>query len=83
MTKQEALDCLRVHLTKLYSKSDIYEDGTCDLISALEEFAIPMLEKDIEQDCLVEAILDKYPYAFDRVNIMSASELKHTLGLYE
>ena len=83
MTKHEALDCLREHLTNLYSKPDIYEDGTCDLIGALEEFAIPMLEKDIEQDRLVKIILDKYPYAFDRVNIMSASELKHTLGLCE
>ena len=83
MTKHEALNCLRVHLTNLYSKPDIYGDGTCDLISALEEFAIPMLEKDIEQDHLVEIILDKYPYAFDRANIMSASDLKHALALYE
>ena len=50
MTKHEALEYLRDHLMNLCLKPDIYGDGTCDVIYALEEFVIPMLEKDIEQD---------------------------------
>ena len=50
MTKHEALEYLRDHLMNLCLKPVIYGDGTCDVIYALEEFVIPMLEKDIEQD---------------------------------
>lgn len=27
MTKQDALDCMQEHLTKLYANPDIYEDN--------------------------------------------------------
>lgn len=48
MVKERALEYLREHVTKLYAKQDIYEDGTCDVLWALEEVVIPMLEKEIK-----------------------------------
>ena len=47
MTEQEALDYVREHLTKLNANPDIYEDGTCNIIQALEEVVVPMLENSI------------------------------------
>lgn len=47
MTRQDALDYIREHLTKLYANPNMYEDGTCNVIQALEEHAIPRLEKPI------------------------------------
>ena len=47
MTKQDALNYIREHLTALHTNPNIHEDGTCNLISALEDIVIPKLEKDI------------------------------------
>ena len=47
MEHRMAIDRIREHLTTLHASPDIYEDGTCNLIYALEEFAIPALEKEI------------------------------------
>lgn len=47
MEHQDAINYIREFLTTLHSNPDIYEDGTCNIIQALEEFAIPSLEKDI------------------------------------
>ena len=80
MTKQDALDHIREHLTKLHANQNIYEDGMCDLILALEGFVVPMLEKDIEQDHLMKDIFDNNPHAFDRVNVITSRELKCALG---
>lgn len=74
MTKQYALDYIREHLTMLHANTNIYEDGTCNLIWALENLVIPMLERDIEQDRLIEGIFDKDPHAFDRVNVLFGRE---------
>ena len=49
MDKERALDYLRVFVTKLYANPDLYEDGTCDVLWALEDVVIPMLEKEIKQ----------------------------------
>lgn len=50
MTKECALNLMQKHLTNLHSNPNVYEDGTCTIIYAIEEVVIPMLKKDIEQD---------------------------------
>lgn len=45
MTKERALDIIRDHLTNLHSNPNVYEDGTCNIIYAIEEVVIPMLKK--------------------------------------
>lgn len=47
MTEQQALDYVREHLTKLHDNPNIYADGTCNVISALEDVIIPKLEISI------------------------------------
>ena len=81
MTKQEALDHIREHLTTLDANPNAYEDGTCNIIAALDDYVIPMLEESIKQDRILADILDAEPHAFDRVNVVSPDELKHALGL--
>lgn len=77
MTKQDALDYIREHLTTLHSSPDIYEDGTCNIIQALEEQVIPILEREIEIERLIEKIFEEDPHAFDRVNIVSSAEFRN------
>jgi hypothetical protein len=47
MEHQRAIELIREHLTILHSNPNIYEDGTNNVIYALEDFAIPALEKEI------------------------------------
>lgn len=49
MDKEQALDYLRVFVMKLYTNPDLYEDGDCNVLWALEDVVIPMLEKEIKQ----------------------------------
>ena len=70
LTKQEALDVIREYLTSLKSIPGINEYGDPKIIWALEEYAIPILETEIEMDELVEDILEKDPDAFDRINVV-------------
>lgn len=72
MTYRDALDYIREHLTTLNANPNIYEDGTCNVIHALEEKVVPILEEYV----MLEEILDKNPHAFDRVNVISAEEIK-------
>lgn len=58
MTKQEALDYIREHLTTFHANPNIYEDGTHNVIHALEDIVVPMLEKEIEIHNAFEAIFD-------------------------
>lgn len=51
---QNALDRIREHLTILHANPNIYEDGTCNVIQALEEFAIPALETQIPKKLIVK-----------------------------
>ena len=44
---QDAIDNIRKHLTNLHANPNIYEDDIANVILALEEFAIPALEKQI------------------------------------
>ena len=54
MTHQDAIDYIRWYLTKLHSNPDIYEDDTCNVITALEDFAIPALEMHIPKEVVME-----------------------------
>ena len=71
MTKQEALDRIREHLIflgSLHNNPEEYEDGTYELMLALEDVVIPMLKKDIEMDCMMAQIFGKDPNEISRVN---------------
>lgn len=81
MTKQEALDYVREHLTALWANPNIYEDGSHHIISALENIVVPMLVDAIKCEETLNDILDKDPHAFDRVNVLSPDELKRALNL--
>ena len=81
MTKQEALNYIREHLTNLWANPNIYEDGTHNIISALEDTVVPMLEDAIKQEEILSNILDEDPHAFDRVNVLSPDQLKDALRL--
>lgn len=83
MTNQEALDYIRKHLTSLHANPDIYEDGTYDVVTALEDVIIPMLETQIYMDNILTDILKKDPHAFDRVQIMPTDDLKQITQLRE
>lgn len=81
MTKQDALDYIREYLTTLHVNPNIYEDGTCNIISALEEHVIPMLEKEIQYQHLCESIFENDPHAFDRVNVVSSEHIREIFGI--
>lgn len=68
MSKQEVLDLVREHLTKLYENPDIYQDGTHNLITALEKVVIPLLEREAKIESWVKEAFDKDPHIFDRVH---------------
>lgn len=71
MTKQEALDRIREHLTflgSLHNNPEDYEDGTYELMLALEDVVIPMLKKEIEMELMMAQIFGKDPNEFSRVN---------------
>jgi hypothetical protein len=63
MNKECALNLMREHLIKLQSNPNVYEDGMCTVIYAMEAVIIPMLEKAVEQDranmTLSEVLLHK------------------------
>lgn len=83
MTEQEALDVMREHLTNLYAKSDIYEDGTHNIICALEEHVIPSLERKIKIDALVQKVFNLPDEVWARVNAVSPDELRAAGFKYE
>lgn len=62
MTPQKALDILREHLTTLNANPRMYEDGTHDVIQALEEYVMPHLEDEVQRindlDELRQALID-------------------------
>lgn len=43
---QDAIDYIREHITTLHADPDIYENGICNVIWALEDVAIPLIEKE-------------------------------------
>lgn len=49
MDTQKAIDVIREYLTTLHNNPNIYEDGTCNIIHALEYYAIPLMERDIDK----------------------------------
>lgn len=57
---QNAIDRIREHLTTLHANPDIYEDGTCNVIYALEAFAIPALEKQIYKEPVIKRSSAEY-----------------------
>ena len=50
MNIERAIDILKEHLAELHEDNDIYENGKCNVIYALEEVAIPAMEKEICKD---------------------------------
>lgn len=68
MTKQETLDLVTEHLTKLYENPNIYQDGTHNLITALEKVVIPLLEREAKFERMIKEAYDKDPHIFDRVH---------------
>lgn len=66
MTKQEVLDLVLEHLTKLYENPDIYQDGTYNLITALEKVVIPLLKREATIERWAREAFDKDPHIFDK-----------------
>lgn len=44
ITVQDAIDRIQEHITELYANPNFVEDGTCNIVNALEDFAIPALK---------------------------------------
>ena len=61
MCYQMSIDYLREHLTTLHTDPNIYENGICNIITALEDFAIPAMEKEIPKKPLIKREFDT-PY---------------------
>lgn len=58
MTNQKALDYVREHLTTLHANPNIYEDGTCNVIRALEEVVVPLLEFEIRCGRAIDSMIE-------------------------
>ena len=60
MDHQDAINYINELLTVLHANPNIYEDGTCNFIEALDNFAIPALEKDIPKTVALIPSLAEY-----------------------
>ena len=52
MTNQDALNYIREHLTNLYANDEVYLNGLRNVIDALEDVVVPMLEKRIDEEVI-------------------------------
>lgn len=58
MECSKAIELIREHVGELYTDYDRY----ADVISALNEFAIPAMMKEIEQDVIIEVGISRREY---------------------
>ena len=61
MQYEDAITLIEEYLTDIHADPDIYENGKCNLIYALEEFAIPAMKKEICRDVVLK-VSDKSQY---------------------
>ncbi len=62
MEYSDAINLIKEYLTELWADPDIYENGKCNLIHALEDFAVPAMEKEIARDVVVENAISRRQY---------------------
>ena len=60
MDCREAMEVVVKHLATLYENDGIYDNDTNNLIYALGKFAIPAMEKEIEQDVVLKTSVVQY-----------------------
>lgn len=78
MNLQDAHDSLQNLLNYLWNSPDRFTSGeVADLIQALENFAIPLIEKQIE----IEKIAERFNEIGNPGYIMTQAELEHALGI--
>lgn len=61
MTNQEALDYVREHLTDLYQDLDDFDDKKHNIIQALEEYVVPLLERQVRFEERFREIFSELP----------------------
>lgn len=83
MTNQEALDYVREHLTDLYRELGDFDVKQHNIIKALEEHVVPLLERQVRLEEQFREIFEMYPHAFDRVNVATAEEIKSMMNKKE
>ena len=83
MTNQEALGYVREHLTDLYQDLDDFDDKKHNVILALEEHVVPLLERQVRIEERFREIFEMHPHAFDCVNVATAEEIKSMMNKKE
>lgn len=62
MKYREAISLIKEHLSEIRFDPETYENGETDLIDALEDFAIPAMEKEIAEDVVLETSISRREY---------------------
>jgi rubrerythrin len=64
MECKDAIALIEEHIADIHADPDIYENGRCDLIYALEAFAIPAMKKEICRDVVLQNSSSNYARQF-------------------
>jgi rubrerythrin len=62
MEYRDAIDVIKEHLSDIRCDAELYEKGIGGISDALEEFAIPAMEKEIARDVVVENAISRRQY---------------------
>lgn len=62
MEFRDAIELIKEHLSDIRCDAELYEKGIGGIIDALEDFAIPAMEKEIAKDVVVENAISRRQY---------------------